>query len=1057
MIYDEQVDRFLSSVPNTNPNAKTKTQKLLVLLKHPETVIRENSLMCFTSALCQAKNRDAGREENLIPLFLGFLKKPPSPIYQKQSSYIVQSLAYNDTNKDVIRDANGIATIVSVLDQQKLANQEVSMNCITTLLLLLSNATNREIIAETENIKVFISCLVEGISMQVQEKTLSLLHNLTVAKTGKNSLREGGALPYMAMFMESTKPNIRETAIKTLYNLTGTIENRDAIRAHLLPSLLQQLDLPLPQNESTVLVAIKILSNLAFDRNAKDVVAKKEWFPHLVHVLSSDNVNCITNALVCTQNLINDENSMDSLFKAGGLTAVYNLAQRYQAQIALLQKIILILAELLVLDEAHKPFVEANGLDFLLPLLSSPDQEIQRAAVRGVSNLAIYYDEIRRQLCERGCANTVIDLILHSSDRETIRRASMALVSLALNYNNPLLVFKSGILQKLLIQLNERSDKELTILAAKILVNLTTNERIRKVVSEAGGIASSLDMLASVDEDYKLQGAKLVANLAISGSNRKAMHDRGLVANLRNMSKRVMEDSPTLKTQIEIALDNCAFPYEQRYEDLDFVVEEKMPQLAQDEEDEEDEDQRKERIQLEEEEHNLKVLEEKENFARQLREIEKEKQALAQKEEEERKRQEQQEKLRQEAAERKEAERKREEEEKLRADTLRRRRTDTERLKQMEAEVRKREQEMNRKYTEDKAARDAREKKEKEERDKREFDGKHKTEKRTKLIHDILQIERNYVNVLNLLIKKYLNPLQSSAKSQRPIIPTDKIKTIFSIVEVIFNYHQLLLDTLESRFKRWIADNMALPLLIGDIFIRMTDYMSCYSSYINNYNASLQTINECRKTNPGFLQFLKRVESDPEVRNQEIESFIITPVQQLPRYVMLLNDLLRNTPIEHPDHGSLSSAVEKFRRLTSFVNEQKREAEDAAAIVQIQTNMRGKFPSLLVPYRKFIKEGYLNFGENGLIRSKEGYTFLFNDLLVFTIKSTSKLEYTYKEELKLDPNANFKLENLKDDAKYKNGFLLKGTKSYTLLARTPVDKIAWMDAIKGAMSNVPKR
>lgn len=118
----------------------------------------------------------------------------------------------------------------------------------------------------------------------------------------------------------------------------------------------------------------------------------------------------------------------------------------------------------------------------------------------------LYKDEIRRQLCERGCANTVMDLIIHSSDRETIRRASMAFVNLALNcmppvlsfrlsyrlsiclsflsfvinfclisVSNVLAIFKCGILQKLLAQLNDRKDKELTILAAKILVNLTTN------------------------------------------------------------------------------------------------------------------------------------------------------------------------------------------------------------------------------------------------------------------------------------------------------------------------------------------------------------------------------------------------------------------------------------------------------------------------------------------------------------------------------------------------------------------------------------------------------
>lgn len=74
--------------------------------------------------------------------------------------------------------------------------------------------------------------------------------------------------------------------------------------------------------------------------------------------------------------------------------------------------------------------------------------------------------------------------------------------------------------------------------------------------------------------------------------------------------------------------------------------------------------------------------------------------------------------------------------------------------------------------------------------------------------------------------------------------------------------------------------------------------MSCYSTYINNYNTAVATINESKKSNSAFAQFLKviflyycqyylllqRVESDPEVRNQELETLIIAPVQQLPRY-----------------------------------------------------------------------------------------------------------------------------------------------------------------------------
>jgi len=380
----------------------------------------------------------------------------------------------------------------------------------------------------------------------------------------------------------------------------------------------------------------------------------------------------------------------------------------------------------------------------------------------------------------------------------------------------------------------------------------------------------------------------------------------------------------------------------------------------------------------------------------------------------------------------------------------------------MEDEVRKREFDLRKREQVELKAKQEREEKDKKDREAT-FATIHKAEKRTKSIQDILAIEKTYVSVLSLVIRKFLSPLQASSKTMRPIISQEKIRNIFSITEVIYNYHQLLLDRLESRVKRWLADKMANPLQVGDIFIKWTDYMTCYSTYINNYNLAISTINECKKTVPAFAHFLKRLQADPECRNQELEYYIINPVQQLPRYILLLSDCLRNTQPEHPDFESLTQAVDKIRKVTSYVNEQKREAEDASAIVSIQQNIRGKFPTLLVPYRKFHKEGYLNFTENGVFRTKEGYSFLFNDLLVFTVKlASSKTEYTWRGQVSI--GAASKLENLKDDAKTKNAFMLKGEDpnnnaptSVTLSARSPAEKTAWMDTLKGVVSNYKPR
>jgi hypothetical protein len=54
-------------------------------------------------------------------------------------------------------------------------------------------------------------------------------------------------------------------------------------------------------------------------------------------------------------------------------------------------------------------------------------------------------------------------------------------------------------------------------------------------------------------------------------------------------------------------------------------------------------------------------------------------------------------------------------------------------------------------------------------------------------------------------------------------------------------------------------------------------------------------------------------------------------------------------------------------------------------------------------HRKFIREGALNFGENNSIKTKDGYVFLFNDIIVITEKTTHKTgtDYHYKDQVQL--------------------------------------------------------
>lgn len=69
---------------------------------------------------------------------------------------------------------------------------------------------------------------------------------------------------------------------------------------------------------------------------------------------------------------------------------------------------------------------------------------------------------------------------------------------------------------------------------------------------------------------------------------------------------------------------------------------------------------------------------------------------------------------------------------------------------------------------------------------------------------------------------------------------------------------------------------------------------------------------------------------------------MITPVQRLPRYLLLLEDMLRHTYRSHPDYDNLEAAVPKMREITEYINNEKKFAENMQKFVQMQRNFTAK-------------------------------------------------------------------------------------------------------------------
>ncbi|UZJ51056.1 hypothetical protein CBS101457_000376 [Exobasidium rhododendri] len=107
--------------------------------------------------------------------------------------------------------------------------------------------------------------------------------------------------------------------------------------------------------------------------------------------------------------------------------------------------------------------------------------------------------------------------------------------------------------------------------------------------------------------------------------------------------------------------------------------------------------------------------------------------------------------------------------------------------------------------------------------------------------------------------------------------------------------------------------------------------------------------------------FLQRARLDPNHSQLSLETYLHLPVQRIPRYRLLFEELKRNCPTYRlQDSSGLQSAYESILSIATLMNESKRQSENDRKLLEWQARIQGNFPSPLVqPHRRLIQDGDL--------------------------------------------------------------------------------------------------
>ncbi|XP_023122281.2 rho guanine nucleotide exchange factor 10-like protein isoform X3 [Amphiprion ocellaris] len=250
------------------------------------------------------------------------------------------------------------------------------------------------------------------------------------------------------------------------------------------------------------------------------------------------------------------------------------------------------------------------------------------------------------------------------------------------------------------------------------------------------------------------------------------------------------------------------------------------------------------------------------------------------------------------------------------------------------------------------------------------------------ILSSILQSENSYLDSLKRILQEYQKPLLDP---QTLIINPKKVRQIFYRLQEIHQCHSMFQIALACRVAEWDYSEK-----IGDLFVASFSksmVLNVYSDYINNFTNAMALIKKACMSKPAFLDFLKKKQASSPDRIT-LYGLMVKPIQRFPQFILLLQDMLKNTPRSHSDRLPLQLALTELETLAEKLNEQKRLADQDTEIQQLVHYGRDRSLNKLLSLdqRQLIQCEVLTeivYGDKGqVVKSKERKIFLLNDTLI---------------------------------------------------------------------------
>nr|XP_020860381.1 pleckstrin homology domain-containing family G member 3 isoform X8 [Phascolarctos cinereus] len=304
--------------------------------------------------------------------------------------------------------------------------------------------------------------------------------------------------------------------------------------------------------------------------------------------------------------------------------------------------------------------------------------------------------------------------------------------------------------------------------------------------------------------------------------------------------------------------------------------------------------------------------------------------------------------------------------------------------------------------------------------------GHHKLSYLGRVVREIVETERMYVQDLRSIVEDYLLKIIDTPGLLKP----EQVSALFGNIENIYALNSQLLKDLDS------CNND--PVAVANCFVERSQEFDIYTQYCNNYPNSVAALTECMRDKHQAKFFRDRQEVLQH--SLPLGSFLLKPVQRILKYHLLLQEIAKHFDEEEDGFEMVEDAIDTMTCVAWYINDMKRKHEHAVRLQEIQSLLINWKGPDLTTYGELVLEGTFRVHR---VRNERTF-FLFDKALFITKKRGD--HFVYKGHI---PCSSLMLiESTRDSLCFTVTHYKHSKQQYSIQAKSVEEKRAWTHHIK---------